>query len=123
MTILGAVMLLFTIGCQSLGVGWPEEGEILEQAYDVPRVGRYWVIGTIKDVIINEDYIYWFKVRPKGGDAVWVQVDPQTWKAYSVGDYWIKIPEARVRYVPVKDTDAGPDPKRTIRNPSRLPSR
>jgi hypothetical protein len=115
---------MFTAGCKSLGIGWPEEGEIVEQAFDVPRVGRYWVIGTVKEVEINYDYIYWFKIRSKNDNLTWVQVDPQTWKAYEVGDHWIKSPEAKVfRYVPVSDMERHqkPDPNRTIRNPTRLP--
>lgn len=116
-------MLVLLAGCQSFAPSWdwPEEGVIVEQAYDVPRVGRYWVIGTIKDVIINEDYLYWFKIQDREGRRVWVQVDANTWKAYEVGQHWVKIPEARVRYVAVKDTErSGPNPQRIQRSPTRL---
>jgi hypothetical protein len=117
-----ALACLASVGCQSLGVGWPEEGEIVEKAFDVPREGRYWVIGTEVIIPINKDYIYWFKIKDKTGDLTWVQIDGNTFNAYDVGTHWVKIPEAKVfRYVPVKDTErGGPPQNRIIKDPAQL---
>jgi hypothetical protein len=101
--LIGLLMLLAVlVGCSSLPNGEELiEGEVLEQAFDVPRVGRYWVIGSPHDIIINEDYVYWLKVRSREGATVWVNVTGHEWKTYKVGDWWVKMPEARVRYAPV----------------------
>jgi hypothetical protein len=113
------VSLAIFAGCQSLTGDWPVEGKVIEQAYDVPRVGRYWIIGSPREVVINEDYIYWFKIEDRESNQVWVQVTGEEWKVYQVGDWWVKSPDARPRYVPVADIERnrGIDPKRIINGP------
>jgi hypothetical protein len=93
--------LLVFAGCATLpGDEWAIEGEVLELAYDVPRVGRYWVVGSPYDIIINADHVYWLKVRSREGTTVWVNVPGNEWKTYKVGDWWVRMPEARIRYEP-----------------------